>query len=179
MHDSKTLQNPTSTSDVVPASVLLAARARNVLVTQGQEQGDPVYVLLREWVQNPTSTSAAVEARKRLKTTGIRPYSLKKREAGEEARAEAGEEARAEDADDKRDNNDENDDDSNNERAQAIKTELEAIAVPDVDDTTTEPTLDTHMPRWKAIGRKIRLEGAYEKAIGMDRLRRRLASMKQ
>lgn len=171
MHDSKTLQNPTSTSDVVPASVLLAARDRNVLVTQGQEQGDPVYVLLREWVQNPTSTSAAVEARKRLKTTGIRPYSLKKREAGEEARAE--------DADDKRDNNDENDDDSNNERAQAIKTELEAIAVPDVDDTTTEPTLDTHMPRWKAIGRKIRLEGAYEKAIGMDRLRRRLASMKQ
>ena len=171
MHDSKTLQNPTSTSDVVPASVLLAARDRNVLVTQGQEQGDPVYVLLREWVQNPTSTSAAVEARKRLKTTGIRPYSLKKREAG----AGAG----AEDADDKRGNNDENDDDSNNERAQAIKTELEAIAVPDVDDTTTEPTLDTHMPRWKAIGRKIRLEGAYEKAIGMDRLRRRLASMKQ
>lgn len=162
MHDS---------SDVVPASVLLAARDRNVLVTQGQEQGDPVYVLLREWVQNPTSTSAAVEARKRLKTTGIRPYSLKKREAG----AGAG----AEDADDKRGNNDENDDDSNNERAQAIKTELEAIAVPDVDDTTTEPTLDTHMPRWKAIGRKIRLEGAYEKAIGMDRLRRRLASMKQ
>jgi len=160
MHDS---------SDVVPASVLLAARDRNVLVTQGQEQGDPVYVLLREWVQNPTSTSAAVEARKRLKTTGIRPYSLKKREAG----------AGAEDADDKRGNNDENDDDSNNERAQAIKTELEAIAVPDVDDTTAEPTLDTHMPRWKAIGRKIRLEGAYEKAIGMDRLRRRLASMKQ
>ena len=122
------------------APVLLSSRDRNFLVTQGHEP-DPLYVLAREWVQNPKSTGAATEARKRVKRPpGIRPPSIPL-----------------------------------DDETTKIPLDRASVKIPEIDDEAVDPTLQTHLPRWKALGKLMRLEGAHQREIGMERLRQRLS----
>jgi hypothetical protein len=123
--------------------VLLSVRGRNFLVNQGS-QIEPMYVMMREWVQNPRSVGAAVANRAASKQpTVLRPYSLG---TGQVPSTETG----------------------------ALLKKLESIEVPDIVADVENASLETHMPRWKALGRRMQLEGEYQRAIGFERLRRRL-----
>lgn len=137
----------TTSKEELDAPVLLSGRDRNFLVTHGEQ--DPFYVLGREWVQNPASLDVALEARKRIKTDGIRPYSL-----GDKSALPG--------------------------KADAILKELGAVQIPVIEEVS-EPahvTLETHLPRWRALGHVMRLKGAYEKEVGLERLARRLGLKK-
>ena len=122
------------------APVLLSSRGRNFLATEGQAPA-PLYVLARDWVNNPGSTVDALEVRKRARPrAGVQPPSI----------------------------------DLVHE-AQAKPLDNSSVEIPDIDDAAACPTLQTHLPRWKALGKLMRLEGARRREVGMERLRLRLA----
>jgi len=50
----------------------------------------------------------------------------------------------------------------------------ETIIIPDIENNVENPTLETHLPRWKALGKKRRLEFERKKALGFQRLHKRL-----
>ncbi len=122
------------------APILLSSRGRNFVVAQRQAPA-PLYVLARDWVNNPGSTIGAIEARKRARPhAGVRPPSI---DLGHEVELKP--------------------------------FDASSVEVPDIDDAAAHPTLQTHLPRWKALGKLMRLEGARRREIGMERLRLRLA----
>lgn len=124
------------------APVLLTSRDRNFLVTQGQDP-EPLYALMREWVQNPTSVSVATANRTAAgRPAKPRPCSL--------------------------------DDEEQCQKAAAILEELERMVVPEIKAEVESPTMETHLPRWKALRARMRLQVEYQKAVGFNRLRRRL-----
>lgn len=49
-----------------------------------------------------------------------------------------------------------------------------SIPVPDIENDVQNPTIETHLPRWKALGKRRRLEFEQKKAIGFQRLYKRL-----
>lgn len=48
------------------------------------------------------------------------------------------------------------------------------VTIPDIESHVENPTLETHLPRWKALGKKRRLEYEKKKALGFERLYKRL-----
>lgn len=50
----------------------------------------------------------------------------------------------------------------------------QSIHIPSIENDVEKPTLDTHLPRWKALGKRRRLEFEQKKAFGFQRLKKRL-----
>jgi hypothetical protein len=125
------------------APVLLSSRGRSFLASKEQAPA-PLYVLARDWVNNPRSTLDATEARKRARPhAGVRPSSI------------------------------------NLGLWEGKPLDTSSVDVPDIDDAAPCPTLKTHLPRWKALGKLMRLEGARRRQMGLERLQTRLAKKKK
>lgn len=99
---------------------------------------------MREWVQNPASTAPEV-ASLTIQSTLERVPGTLFQPAADQAQPHGGE-----------------------------SVQEEIVTIPEIEAHVENPTLDTHLPRWKALGKRRRLEFERKKALGFQRLHKRL-----
>lgn len=131
--------------DALQGPILLPVRDRRILVGPRQGTDTPsLYALMREWVQNPASTAPEV-ASLTIQSTLERVPGTLFQPAADQAQPHGGE-----------------------------SVQEEIVTIPEIEAHVENPTLDTHLPRWKALGKRRRLEFERKKALGFQRLHKRL-----
>lgn len=140
-----------SGKDALHGPIFLPVRDRRILVMPRQgPDGSSLYALMREWVRNPASIANAVASWNNQVTLERVPNTLV---PGTHFQPDL---AQPHGGDGE------------------CGLDETVITIPEIDAHVENPTLETHLPRWKALGKRRRLEFERKKALGFQRLYKRL-----